>query len=103
MEKITVRFGTLHDIVSLQELFVGTIKSICIQDYSAEQVAVWSSGSENMQRWNRVLTEQYVLIAVLNNSIVGFCTLAEGRYIDLFFVHKDYQGQKRLAPQLKEK
>lgn len=99
MEKITFRFGTLHDIVSLQELFVDTIKRICIQDYSAEQVAVWSSSSENMQRWTQVLTEQYVLIAALNNSIVGFCTLAEGRYIDLFFVHKDYQGQK-IASQL---
>lgn len=94
MENITFRLGTLNDIAPLQELFANTIKRICIQDYSTEQVEVWSSGIENMERWIQVLTDQYVLIAVLNNSIVGFCTLDEGRYIDLLFVHKDYQGQK---------
>ena len=94
MEKITFRLGTLNDIAPLQELFANTIKRICIQDYSTKQVEVWSSGIDNMQRWTPILTEQYVLIATLNSSIVGFCTLAEGSYIDLLFVHKDYQGQK---------
>lgn len=94
MENITFRLGTFNDIASLQDLFANTIKRICIQDYSTEQVEVWSSGIENMQRWTQVLTEQYVLIATLNNIIVGFCTLDKGSYIDLLFVHKDYQGKK---------
>lgn len=94
MENFTLRIGTVNDLASLQELFAATVKTICIQDYTVEQVEVWSSSIENRQRWSKMIKEQYVIVALKNNTIVGFCTLDKGTYIDLLFVHKDYQGQK---------
>lgn len=94
MENFTLRIGTVNDLASLQELFAATVKTICIQDYNVEQVEVWSSSIENRQRWSKMIKEQYVIVALKNNTIVGFCTLDKGTYIDLLFVHKDYQGQK---------
>jgi putative acetyltransferase len=40
------------------------------------------------------LHNQYVVVAENGDKIVGFCLLSEGNYLDLLYVHKDYQGQK---------
>ncbi len=40
-----------------------------------------------------VIKGQYVLIAETENQIVGFSTLDQGNYIDLLFVHQEYQHQ----------
>ncbi len=39
------------------------------------------------------MTTQFVLVAEENNKITGFCTLENGNYIDLFYVHKDHLRQ----------
>ncbi len=59
----------------MQKLFVDTISTICKDDYSPEQIKVWSSSIENNQRWIDKLTSQYFLIADLDNKIVGYASL----------------------------
>lgn len=88
-----VRNGTLNDIDELQQLFVDTILCTCKKDYNTVQLQAWTSGIDNIERWQQVLKDQYVLIAVVNDTIVGFCTLDKGNYIDFLFVHKDYLRQ----------
>jgi putative acetyltransferase len=88
---LTIRYGNLEDLSELQKLFVETISTVCVKDYNEEQIRVWTSSIENKQRWIDILTKQYSIIAVENNRIVGFCTLDNGNYIDLIYVHKDCQ------------
>ncbi len=97
--KINIRKGTHDDLPEMLELFTATIDEVCKKDYTFLQLEAWKSGAENGERWMNVMSSQYVLIAESGNQMVGFSTLDQGNYIDLFFVHKDYQ-QKGIASML---
>ncbi|AZB10217.1 GNAT family N-acetyltransferase [Chryseobacterium sp. G0162] len=90
---ITIRKSNQEDLSEMLLLFKDTITAVCKEDYNTDQLEAWKSGSENTKRWLNVMEEQYILIAESENKIVGFCTLDQGNYIDLLFVHKDYQHQ----------
>ncbi|MCW5920294.1 GNAT family N-acetyltransferase [Arcticibacter sp. MXS-1] len=87
------RKGQLDDLKEMQKLFVDTITAICKTDYDSDQILAWISGVHNKQRWDDILTKQFVLVAQHADKIVGFATLDSGNYIDLFYVHKDHQRQ----------
>ncbi|WP_079242984.1 GNAT family N-acetyltransferase [Chryseobacterium indologenes] len=88
---IIIRKGIYDDLPVMLQLFTATIDEVCKKDYDLQQLEAWKSGTENRERWVKVITEQYVLVAVTENKIAGFCTLDQGNYIDLLFVHKDFQ------------
>ena len=90
---MTFRNATLNDIDEMQQLYVDTIKTICKNDYDESQVDAWSSSTENKQRWLDLVNNQFVLLAEIDNQIVGYGTLKEENYIDFFYVHKDFQKQ----------
>lgn len=90
----TFRKGQLSDLAELKQLFVNTIMSCCKEDYNSEQIKAWASSIENEQRWLDILKNQFVLVALDADKIIGFCTLKDGDYIDLLYVHKDYLRQK---------
>lgn len=81
------------DLPEMQELFIQTIQSICKNDYNPEQINAWVSGAKNTQRWIDVIEKQFVLLAIIEEQIVGFGTLKDSNYIDFFFIHKDFQRQ----------
>ena len=77
----------------MQSLFVDTIYSINIKDYTSEQLYAWTSSANNTDLWiKRFIESQYCLIATIDNILVGFASL-DHDYIDMMYVHKDYQGQ----------
>lgn len=88
-----VRQGHANDLAELQKLFVDTITAICSADYDKQQIEAWASGIDNKQRWDEIMTKQFILVAQSANKIVGFATLDNGNYIDLLYVHKDHQRQ----------
>jgi putative acetyltransferase len=92
-KQIILRFGKLDDLSELQQLFVDTVSAICRADYNDEQIKAWISGIENTERWQGILTQQYVLVAEDKQGIVGFGSLDKGNYIDMLYVHKDRQKQ----------
>ncbi|MFZ4930082.1 GNAT family N-acetyltransferase [Chryseobacterium sp. Mn2064] len=98
-QRITFRKGHENDLPEMRRLFTETIETTCRNDYDEKQRIAWKSGAENEERWLKVIKEQYVLVAVLHNKIVGFCTLDQRNYIDLLFIHKDHQ-QQRIASTL---
>ncbi len=102
---LTYRFATHEDLKTLQSLFVGTITAVCQNDYSPEQIKAWTASVENTQRWSDLLNDQWVLIAQMNATIIGFASLKEGAYVDFFYIHKDFQGQgvaKRLYNEIEK-
>lgn len=86
-------------MTEMQKLYVDTIKNICINDYNQEQIAIWTSSVENTIRWLNIFEKQHVIIAEYREMIVGYCTLDAGGYLDLFYVHKDFQ-RKGIANKL---
>jgi putative acetyltransferase len=93
MLKITLSHADITDLPAMQNLFVETITYVCSKDYTPDQIKIWTSSIENTQRWTDIIVKQYVQIAWIDGKIVGFGSLDKGNYIDLMYVHKDYQGQ----------
>lgn len=90
---ISIRFAELSDLAEIQTLFVSTISTICVEDYSQEQIRVWTASIENTQRWINKIANQYFLIAQVDNKMVGYASLENHNYLDFLYVHKDYQRQ----------
>ena len=90
---LTLRKGLLKDLQEILILFSGTIETVCANDYNNEQIVAWISSVNNTGRWHRLIENQYFIVAVLNQKIVGFASLAHGDYIDVLYVHKDFQRQ----------
>ena len=86
-----IRPSKLSDLTEVHKLFVGTISAICKADYSPEQINAWTSSIENVQRWKDKIAKQYFLIAELDSKIVGYASLEYNDYLDLLYVHKDFQ------------
>lgn len=92
-DQIILRAASLNDLPEMKELYRGTIMEVCANDYDLEQCTVWASSAEKTERWNDLINNQYVVLAVKNNVIVGFGSLLNGNYLDFMYVHKDYQRQ----------
>lgn len=88
-----IRKGNTGDLPEMRSLFTETITSVCKKDYDRNQIDAWKSESENNERWLEVIENQMVIISKFNGEMTGFCTLDKGSYIDLLFVHKDFQQQ----------
>jgi putative acetyltransferase len=88
-----IRKGNINDLTEMLKIFTDTITAICKHDYNSNQINAWKSGAENEERWLQVIDHQFVIVAKVNGQMAGFCTLDQGNYIDLLFVHKDFQQQ----------
>ncbi|MFH6995209.1 GNAT family N-acetyltransferase [Flavobacterium sp. FlaQc-48] len=85
--------ATISDLTEMQEMYIETIKWTCKNDYSPLEIDAWVSGLNNVERWLKVIHTQFVLLALIDDKIVGYGTLKDGNYIDFFCVHKDFQRQ----------
>ena len=87
------RNAIISDLKEMQELYIETIKHVCKNDYNPAQIEAWISGVNNTDRWLEVINTQFVLLAIIEDKIVGFGTLKNSNYIDFFYIHKDFQRQ----------
>lgn len=90
---MVIRDYAPSDCESITKLFYDTVHAVNIRDYTQEQVNVWATGIVDLSAWNKSLSEHYTLVAVENDTIVGFGDIDNTGYLDRLFVHKNYQGQ----------
>jgi putative acetyltransferase len=93
LSKITVRQANDLDVGEITQLFFDTIQNINRKDYSQEEVDDWSSWKVDIDKWIAKMQEQYFVVAMIKNKIVGFSSLALDGFLDFMFVDKDTQGQ----------
>ena len=79
------------DIKEITTLFYETIQEINSKDYPKDEIDDWSSWRENVDRWAEEIEKFYFIIAKIDSKIVGIASLASDGYLDLLFVHKDFQ------------
>jgi putative acetyltransferase len=89
--KLKIQRGDLTDLEEIQKLFQETVTSICRKDYDEAQIEAWISSAKNHERWFNLIKDQYFIVAKSDGQIVGFASLYKGNYIDVLFVHKDFQ------------
>ena len=78
---------------TVAKLFYETVHSVNAKDYTAEQLSVWANNADSLKIRRDYLLKQYTLIAEINSEIVGFGSIDKLGYLDLLFVHKNYQRQ----------
>lgn len=88
-----IRKATEKDIPAITQLFKETIEAINSKDYNAEQVKVWSAGHSYTDKWINRLSAQYFIVAVVDEVIAGMGSISPEGYLDMMYVHKDFQGR----------
>jgi len=98
-----IRKATPEDISELKKLYVGTITTINPKDYDEEQIKVWASTAERTESLLRRINEQYFFVAENDDkNITGFASVDKTGYLDLLYVHKEFQ-RMGVAKQLLQK
>jgi putative acetyltransferase len=90
---LTIRRATYNDLDEILQLFYNTVTEVCSFDYTKDQIGVWVASADKRQQWLERIARQYFLVAENDSKIVGFGSLENGDYVDLLYVHKDYQRQ----------
>ncbi|WP_313892238.1 GNAT family N-acetyltransferase [Psychrobacillus sp.] len=82
------------DTEEIVALFYNTVHTICVDDYSNEQLNAWAPLSEvesKIENWSTSLSENITYVAKKDASIVGFADLTYDGLLDRLYVHKDFQ------------
>ncbi|ASB50480.1 GNAT family N-acetyltransferase [Alkalitalea saponilacus] len=98
--------ASIADIKEITQLFYETIQEINSKDYPKDEIDDWSSWHEDVDRWAEEIVKFYFIVAKLDAKIVGIASLATDGYLDLMFVHKDFQRQgiaKKLLDEIEKK
>lgn len=78
------------EAAALVRLFYGTVHSVCLGDYTQEQVDAWADGKADPAVWEQAFLQRQTLVARVDGEIAGFADL-DGDYLDRLYVHRDYQ------------
>lgn len=87
-----LRRATAGDMEQLKTLYFNTILAVNSNDYTEEQVNVWASTADRTENLLRRIREQYFYVAFNNDGLItGFASLENNGYLDMMYVHKDFQ------------
>jgi len=106
MKPFLIRQASEKDLEAIANLYAGTVRNVNSKDYSKKQIDVWSASGYDLENWKKKIHEQYFLVAVTENKITGFASIARNGYIDYMYIHKDYQRcgiAKKLLEKIEEK
>lgn len=82
-----------NDFEAVSSVFRDTVKNVNIRDYSEEQCLAWIEKSECLKLRKKYLLRQTTLVAESGGEIIGFGSIDESGYLDLLFVHKNFQNR----------
>ncbi len=88
-----IRTYRSSDCEETAELFYDTVHTVNARDYSKEQLDVWATGNEDLDRWDQSFLEHDSVVAVDGGRIVGFGDIDAAGYLDRLYVHRDHQGK----------
>ena len=89
--KFNFRQAHPSDLDAVLALFRAAVLAVPGSDYDEEQRRVWASGSSDYAKWKARIEEQYFLLAEAEEQLCGFASLSAGGYLDLLYVHPDFQ------------
>lgn len=94
-----------EDLQEILQLFYDNVHTVCIQDYTKEQLDAWAPADPDVYRWETALNKNHTLVVENDKQIIAFADLGETGYLDRLYVHYDYlhQGIASLLVQKLEK
>lgn len=88
---MTLREYKPSDCSIMAKLFYDTVHTVNSRDYTDEQLNAWATGNVDLEAWHRRFLEHDTLIAEIDSEIVGFADMSKTGYVDMLYVHKDFQ------------
>ena len=82
-----IRKYQASDCKELTDLFYNTVHIVNAKDYTKEQLNVWATKQVDLEKWNKSLQEHFSVVALDNETIVGFGDIDKTGYLDRLFVH----------------
>ena len=82
-----------EDCAAMAALFYDTVHTINRRDYSPAQLDAWATGTVNLAQWNERFLTSRTLVAEADGVLIGFGNMDAGGYLDMLYVHRDYQRQ----------
>ncbi len=78
------------DLETVMQLFYDNIHTVCVNDYTREQLDAWAPSDPDVLRWSNALNKNHTLVVEQDGEIIGFGDMGETGYLDRLYVHKDY-------------
>lgn len=91
--QVTVRKVRAEDAAEVARLFHETVHRVNVADYSPSQLQAWSPKIRPASFWKRRFRQHLTLVAIADDTLVGFAELDPRGYIGAFFVHHNQQRQ----------
>lgn len=92
-KKKSLRIANTKDIPAIIQLYTETVLTVCKTDYSQAQLEIWALLGNVTSKWETRIQDHYFLVAEFAAQIVGFASIDNTGYLDVFYVHKDHQRQ----------
>lgn len=89
-----------YDLVA--GLITQTVHSVCKNDYSQKELLAWAPESFDVKRFRSALSGCFNLVAIENDTIVGFLSMERSGYINRLYTHKNFL-RRGIATALLEK
>ena len=81
------------DLEAVLKLFYDNIHTVCVNDYTLEQLDAWAPKEPDVYRWQASLNRNHTLVVENESQIIGFGDVGETGYLDRLYVHPDYLHQ----------
>lgn len=88
---MSIRRYESKDCNDIINLFYNTVHTINAKDYTKDELDAWAPKDLDLSLWDKSFLNNYTIVFILDNTIVGFGDINEDGYLDRLYVHKDYQ------------
>lgn len=88
-----IRLYMPKDLDEVLQLFYDNVHTVCVHDYTLEQLDAWAPKDPDVYRWKEALNKNHTLVVEENHEIIGFGDVGETGYLDRLYVKHDYLHQ----------
>lgn len=88
-----VREYKASDLEAVVALFGRSVREIASRDYSPAQMSAWAPEVPDWLGWSKRLSEGAAFVCERKDRIAGFARIGGNGYLDLLYVHPEFQGQ----------
>jgi putative acetyltransferase len=78
------------DAPRLAELFRESVETLAEDFYDEDQLAAWAGRAEDESAFAAKLAGALTIVALVEQEIAGFASLAKNQTIDMLYVHPDF-------------
>ena len=88
---VSIRRATRADLQAITGLFQQAVLKATASDYDYHQRRAWAVRGDNPERWKTKVDTLHFLLAEQRKQLVGFGGIDTRGYLDLLYVHYNYQ------------